>query len=761
MSAQSLATTPVDPPPTGGRTPTLLRLLPAAVGAVGLLALLLVLGTSVVDIAKYTGYLVYGVMLPGVLVYRSLRRAPHSLLDDLVMGGVVGLALEIGGYVAAGSLGLLAWLPAWPLVVVAVFLAVPALRRHWRPVTYPHRTPIAWSWSVLVVVGCFLLYMLDVQLRGQGPTPAPGGSRYLYDLEYLLSLAAEAKHHFPLTVPQVTNEPLHYHWFASAHHAAGSIISGTDLATVYFRFDPILVSVGAVLVLALAGWRITGRPWVGALAAALTFAVGELSLETFSIYFGSSTTFVWTSPTAAYSWLFTFALLIVAVEVIRPSGLPGAPLGRGVWPLAIGLGLALTGAKSSGVPTILAGVVLVLGVGVLRRQRQPRVWLLLACLVGVYLFAMAVLYRFQSLGVSLDPLSNVGLSLTTVDHGSWARKVALYVIAVLGYAAYQLPRLAGVVVLAYLAVRKRAPWTGVEWFLLGAIAAGVGGTTLLGHPGSSQLYFLRSIWGAGAILSAIGFVRLAERHSVRGRTMAAVLIGAAVAMTGVLGVLRHSGRFVQGLGVWIWKPVVAAVVATVVVAVVAGLFLGLLRRTGRIPAGVAALAALSVVLMAGAPALYIDTRSLGGRWGGYHELVTRDMVDAAHWVRDRSDPDDVLVTNQHRTVGVDSTQLSFWLNAYTERHTLVGSWSYVPRLANTARDLKINAALLPFWDQELLARNDAAITGPTAGGLRELRDDYGVRWIVVNRQVGVESPDLARLADLRLVRGHIAVYSLR
>jgi hypothetical protein len=59
-----------------------------------------------------------------------------------------------------------------------------------------------------------------------------------------------------------------------------------------------------------------------------------------------------------------------------------------------------------------------------------------------------------------------------------------------------------------------------------------------------------------------------------------------------------------------------------------------------------------------------------------------------------------------------------------------------------------------------LARNDAAFTAPTAAGLRSLRAEYGVRWLVVDRSVATESPRLADLAAPRFDNGRLAVYEI-
>ena len=61
---------------------------------------------------------------------------------------------------------------------------------------------------------------------------------------------------------------------------------------------------------------------------------------------------------------------------------------------------------------------------------------------------------------------------------------------------------------------------------------------------------------------------------------------------------------------------------------------------------------------------------------------------------------------------------------------LIEGWGFAPRQAELG--------LAPFWDSALLALNERAFTAPTEADLGELRDRYGVRWLVVDRSIGRE-----------------------
>lgn len=103
------------------------RWLPAAVGVVVFAAILLITGTSILDVLKYAAYVAFAVVMPGTLVYRALRRKPHTLIEDLALGAAVGLGLELMAWAVYSYLDLRSLIWTWPLIVAAVFVGVPQL----------------------------------------------------------------------------------------------------------------------------------------------------------------------------------------------------------------------------------------------------------------------------------------------------------------------------------------------------------------------------------------------------------------------------------------------------------------------------------------------------------------------------------------------------------------------------------------------------------------------------------------------------------
>ncbi|WP_200213981.1 hypothetical protein [Micromonospora coerulea] len=736
------------------------RFAPAVAGYAVVVVFLLHTGTPALAVARWTAYALLAVLLPGTLVFRALRRRPHTLVEDLAMGAAVGLVLELAAWAAFTAVGAPGWLRLWPLAVVLPFAAVPRLRRHWR-VRYATVAPVGWAWSLAAVVAGFAGYLHASFLAVNPVLPTDEGQAQYLDLAFQLSLAGAATHQVPLDVPQVAGEPLHYHWFGFAHLAATSLVSGVDLPTVFFRLAvPALCALAAVLV-AVVGWRITGRPYAGVVAAALMFTVGEFGFENgWRQLFGTQATFiVWGSPSMTYSWVLLLPLIAALGEVVgRARGVAVPPLGRGAWVLAASFLAASTGAKASTVPVVLAALAFTAVLLLAIRRRLPRAVLAAAGLaLAAQVFATAVLFAFESHGVTVDPFSGLRTYLP-VDQSAGAAAVTWVAVGLAFLLSLQL-RLAGV--LALLRVRR---WRleAVQLFLLGGALAGPATYLLVGHPGSSNQYFTRTGFAFGVILSAWGWAELADRAalSARGRLLlGAGTAGFAVLLTAVqldsAASTPITPAYARVLPLLCW-----AAALTVLALLVALCWPALVGRWPGL-AGRGGLLLLTAVLVAGAPGLVMDAAAARKQPnGGAYAVVPMpaSRVEAARWVNAHSDPDDVLATNVHCRTVVDGwcDARSFWLSGYAERAVLVEGWAFAPRMVG-----RPEGPYAPFWDAERLRANDAAFTAPTAAGLASLRDRYGVRWLVVDRTVGPESPALRTLAELRFGNAGTAVYRLR
>ncbi|WP_344168326.1 hypothetical protein [Pilimelia columellifera] len=729
---------------------------PAVVTVAAVGALLLAAGAPPAALAAYAAYGLLAVLLPGTLVFRALRRRPHTLVEDLTYGAIVGLALELPAWALFSLAGAQRWLWLWPVLVIAPFLAAPRLRRHWRP-TYPTAAPRGWSWSVSAVIVGFAWYLSESFLFRNPVLPGDDSQQQYIDLAFQLSLAGEATHSFPLDVPQAAGEPLRYHWFGFAHMAAASLISGVDLPTVFFRLAVPALCALAALAAAVTGWRISARPYAGALAAALMFAIGEFGFENgVRQLFGTQATFiVWGSPSMTYSWVLLLPLIATAAGLLRgpTDGDAPPPFGRGGWALLALLLLASTGAKASSAPVVAGAAAFAVLVCLWRRRPARPAWALFGAAVAAQAFATVVLFNFESHGVVVDPFSGLR---PYVEPGAALGWVAVTV----AFALNMQLRLAGIAPLLW---SRRGRLDPDQAFLAGGALAGPAVYLALGHPGSSNQYFLRAAFAFGVMLSAWGYVELWERSALTRAARWRWAVGAAA-----VGFALVAAQFLAGPAGSVAPPahrpllplLLWAALLTVVAAVA---FLGwrlacgpgplLRRRLG--------LAALTLALVAGAPGLPMDAAAnrASPNGGAYVNVpMPRTLVDAARHVHRHSRPDDIVATNAHCREIVEGhcDARSFWLSAYAERTVLIEGWAFAPRAVSLG-----TSPYGPFWDQALFGANEAAFTAPTAQGLTALRDRHGVRWLVVDRQAGRESAALAALADLSYQNGRAAVYRLR
>ncbi len=733
-------------------SPDLLRWAPLASVLVVCAGILLAAGTSPLDLVRYVGYAFLAVILPGTLLYRALRRTPHALVEDLAMGTAVGLVLELVAWAVMAPLHLQSWLWLWPLAVIVPFAAVPRLRRHWWVRDYAARPPIGWSWAVAGVVAFFTYYLSQVFLDRNPILPTSDGTNQYLDLAYQLSLAGEAKHQFPIHLPQVADEPLHYHWFGYVHMAATSLVGHIDLPVVALRLAIPALCAAAIVLTAVVGWRLSGRPYVGAGAAVLFFVIGEVNFTHFVTQpFGTQAAFViWHGMSMIYSWVLLIALIAPLASLAGAKRTP--PMGGvGAFVLATLLLFASSGAKASSVPVVAVALAFT-AVALLATQRKiPWKVVGIGLVAGLaQLFALAVLFDFNSYGVRYGPLG--GLKVYVPDGTGWAMIALVAVVFLVNMQS----RVAGVIPLVWL---KKGRLDPAQWLLLGGAIAGPGLYLVFDQPSGGNQYFTRAGFAFGVLLSAWGFALVLERARLTDHGKGA-LAAFAAAFAGLLVAvqLRYATSPPSGNAFAELRPILIWIIALTIVGIV--LMIGWFLVRLAVPAlrGRGAIVLLTGILVAGAPGLIMDIhKGLEVPNGGAYALVNmpKSRVDAARFVRDHSSPRDVVATNVHCKIvyeGDVCDSRSFWLSAYSERRVLVEGWGFAPRMANLSYPA--------FWDQALVAKNDAAISAPTRASLDDLRATNHVRFLVVDRTVSEESPALATLTKRVFDNGRMAVYEL-
>ena len=446
-------------------------------------------------------------------------------------------------------------------------------------------------------------------------------------------------------------------------------------------------------------------------------------------------------------------MTIVLVLSLRWRG----QLGRGGYLLLPWLAVAAAGTKGSTLPLVVAGLALAgAAMSVLDRSRLRQVLVDLAVVSLSLVFTLIVVFHGSSAGLTFGLPEAAAQTFL----GRWlgevptarAQAFAIGVTALLlmsrGAAAFALP---------FSRAHRRDPMT---WLLIGGILAGAGGVAVFSHPGVSQLYFAFTAIPLMAVGSALGLGVLAR--ALRGRERWAAVFAA------LLGVL------VVYLPTWVVGPFepgntrragVLVLVAAGVAILAAAVGAGLGHRGRRVAVAASCVAVLSI---AGGVTTFTKGlfQPVKVAWEPFAmsatNATTQAQIDAARWIRDHSEVDDLVMTNRHCTRAVDPLtnrcDSRRWLvTAFSERQSLVEGWTATPRatrLAPRGRD----SITVPYWKPDILRLNDGFIQAPTADAAAELWR-LGVRWVYVDSLLP-HAPTLAPYATLRYSNEDAAVWQL-
>ncbi len=753
------------PAPGPGWIPAALVALGAALG-VHLLA-----GVSLRDVILFALYVAVWLTLPGVLLWRLVgrRRGPRHIAEDLTLGTCVGVVLEFPAYLACLAIGHPHLYLFWPLVATAAFVATPTGRRCLRPTGL--RMPARWSWAT----GGFMAYVsfwMCRQIWTRGPVNTEALRHGYVDEPFHLSLAVSLKQHFPAEIPYVDGTPLKYHWLSHLHVAASSWITGIEPIVLLRALSlPVLVPI-AFLALALVANRLTNTRWTSHLV------LGGLLLST-----SLAGEWAWDdsllsnrllgSPSAGFVNIALVPGLLLCLELLRRqiSGLD-------VWALTGLVFVAMLGAKSTSLPTFLAGLVGAAIVGSLTARRIDwRATGLAALSVGAFVIGGLIFFGAGSHGMAVSPLTLFDMEARVhpeiadaSGHLSLAASASITLAYLLTYTL-----LAG-----FLLLLTRTGWMAADSvFLLGLVASGFGAGLLFHQSSFSEYYFVYVVLAPLLLGAVLGIHRVMDSsmHRRYGRPgLIAGGVGIAVGilsalmtslLVGDLGKHREHGSGLSAVALLYVVPTAIALVLILAATVAlrlrgrgSGLRTPRLWTFSLVAAGVGLVPLLHAIPDQvkdpfPAPVTIESSGSIGQ--GG---------IRAARWIRQHSAPSDVVATNAHcrvprLTSPCDSRH--FWMAAYSERSMLVEGWGYIDRTVLGLKPLPENVTTTTqdFWDQTLLRTNDAAFTDPTRARLGALRREHGVRWLLVDRRYPVNMVGLRHTADLRFRAGRYRVLEIR
>ncbi|MEU6135001.1 hypothetical protein [Nocardioides sp. NPDC047086] len=727
-----------------------------------LMLAILVAGVDLVDALLFTGYVLAFLTFPGTVVWRAVAKPGPSLGNDLVLGTILGLVLEAPLYVLLRLFDLTQLIYGYPVVVLVAVVAV--LRRRRRvgrvgPVVIGRAR--LWSWAGAAVAGVQVLLAAKYVWS---PRPIDALRAPYVDEPFHLAIAGDLLHHFPAQMPWVDGTPLFYHWLVYVHVASAATVTHIELIVLLRSLSIallVLLTVGGAYA---AATRLTGKTWPG-FVAALVLATGVTpdffgwtSLVSPAQLAFDSVTRAFDSPTHALVMPLQMVLMVLIVETVRRDRWRWWP-----WLLTVAVMVAVAGAKSSALPTVIAALFLALVVAVVLRRMQTvrTLGILFGSAVVVFLVAQQLFYGggTRATGIDLNGSTVQRLGILMLPEGEslpGSAPVSIWISFTVGFVLVAVPVIVGLL---------RGGWRRPDRvFLAGTFAAGAGAFMVLSHPALSQAYFLLGAAGFFAVATAVSLSDIVPDDLSR-RDGLRIVGCAALGWLTVVSVRLLTGGDMPASGSAFTPTLLTQLVIGLLVLVVAVAAVLVYARRSAIAAVPAVVALMLGVVLSGAPqTVALATIGPAVPRESDTDIIGPGGVAAARFVRERSQPDDLIATNAH-CIGLpvpDCDRRNFWIAAYAERRVLVEGWAYIDPLVVglPSTDLN-NSAYLPFWDPELLAANDAAITDPSPATIATLRDEYGVDWLVVDRRYRADLPGIRReLGQPRFKRGLYSVFDL-
>ncbi|MEU4694429.1 hypothetical protein [Actinoplanes sp. NPDC023714] len=722
------------------------------------------------QIALYAVYLLLAVVVPGTLVFRAAFGSRGNLPEDLGLGAATGLVVLLAGWALAAATGLQHLLIGWPAVVMALFAAVPALRRHWR--TGPG-DPLPIGWHVAMAAVLFLVTLWGATVFRTIPLP-PSTVELYPDLYYHLALVHEMTRSMPFQVPQLAGETLKYHYLSDADIASASMVTGIAPHMVFFRLWLMPVAAVAVVVFAALARSVSGRWWTGPVAATVGFVGQSVVAGNVASPPGIGLPITLLSPSQTYAMPLIGLFVVIAVDVLRGRGLH-----RMGWAFLPLLAIACAGSKASVLPPLAAGLLLAGVIHLIGKRTIP--WTTIGLLaavgfgmvIGLKLFAgggagtlqpqfLATMRWFLPYQEIIGIPNDVQWGGLVPDGLEVAGTAARWFVAwsLIWWFLVQSPRLVGLFLPPKVRWLKPRRWADdqVPWLLGGIVVAGVLGMWMLWHPSASQIYFYNAVLPVCGVLTAWA---LADR--VRGWIVP--VLGAAAGGLWEFFAPEVTKPVEPTEGGWAWAMALPLLRTAGLVTVVALIAVLIWRRraaralTTALIAAIAAAGTVSAVsrtaeTLSGPPA--IKARN--------NVAVTAAEMKAALWLHDNAGENDLVATNVHcMPMKVPQCNArAFWVAGLGGHRTLVESWAYTDRTvaANGVNDLKY--FFQPAPDPEVYALNQRAFEKGDPADVARLRSEYGVRWLFADRAAGKVANAELKAAGAMVVHqsGTVIVYRL-
>jgi|GEM_PF-5520118 len=759
-------------PAAAGRRGGWVRWAAVAIAVLAVLGTWLGSGLAATVLLRFVVFEALYVVLPGCLLYILLSPAPGGRLRTLAIGWPLGYAMEVGAFALTAALqlrGALTLLPLSSLLLLGGIVLQPAGRERLSALL---RRPSASSESgaSLLVPLALSAAVLLLAFTFFAASPLPESARsvsYSEDNVFDITLAGEARHHWPITESWIAGQPLHYYTGVFQHAAALNQVMGISLAASFLRLLPSTMFLIAALQLWALGSTLTRSRrarWVGPVAALLLLVTQDVNLnplKSLVLQINPFTQFP-LSPSFAFGVPFFLGALLLMQTRVVPREQARARLWETVGLLAmVAIFVAgIASAKAFGAVDFVGG----LGLYWLWQTLRGRGSRTLTCCVAVAGVAVIAVYFLMIAGGGAATMGIHPFSF--LQEGNTLERATRVAKRIAGPSFYWLALAGGGVVLAVCAL---TPLLGAGWLLwrerrlpdssallFSVFVVGLGAYVMLGAPAGVQGVFFVYGYIALVPVSALGLVRL------WGETPLAVRRGllrvcAGLFLLGVLIAAVSGSLTLTGLTQKAWLVLAYGSVLGVVVAAVWSLqkrySTSLTSPWARVAACciplLLALALVKPVALAGSgawktvvgkPTSLADTNAEYG--------MTAPLYAGLLWVRTHTTPCDVLAVNNHYDNLARAESVYFYYSAFTERRVFLESWRYTAGGQHGG---------LPYPGRFALNQRAVAQSNPVA--LRELAH-RGVKYILIDKTHLGGPPEPASVSQLVFTNSALDVYRL-
>jgi hypothetical protein len=698
----------------------------------------LVTGVAALDIIKFLAYDAAFVALPGIALLWALRGHRSALLTTIALGWPLGQALEMLAFTGTAEIGA-RWLFLLYPVVVIVPSAYVVRRRQTQPDDDIDADPESGSerWSTAVMwtaAGALSLALIYLTLEFLPLAPLPGSSVIVEypDYPYFIGLITQVMNHWPPTTPGLSGVPLAYEWFVLFHIAAASQVTHIPVPIIGLRLDyvPTIVVVGCQL---LAVGRYVGRSaWTGVIALGLLFLMGPPDLT--SSYSGSPDgvfVHLWDSWTFPFGLTFMLALLYLITERLRAS--PERQRGDlRAWALITILMIGASGAKATILPDITVGAAIYIAFHVLMRRRVPAS-VVITLILGIVVFVPTyiIVYGGQTPGTKIELLAwlagSTPVIFANLIHHTAIRDLVLPFAYAAGFALVMAP-LAGVL---YLLRRRHRGEIHAFAFPICMFAAGVLIAASVHHSSGSELYFQDTGYVAACIVGAEGLRRawldLGRSVPVSRSAVALAFAGWVVLILVIVRLTSHSvdtpGRIMlRYIGVVILGVAFVAACAVVV------------RRRYGSSNGIVALGLIPIMaasIVTTPLAVYPNVQKVlaDEPLTSTQIALKPPLLAALYWLRDHSSVNDVFAVNNHWINPEHTSAKYYYYTAFSQRQAFIEAYNPYPIPPGPGTPAGANFIYRMQLNDEVFNRAD-----PSA--LKILTEDYGVRFLFIDRTMG-------------------------